>query len=204
MHTLGFFIGEQLILFAFFEGIMKKIFVIFVISLLIFLSADKTLAKELASGSSAKIEFTKESKASDARVKVLQDYLNQYNSPLVPLAPVFVKYADQYDLDWKMVAAISGVESTFGQQIPYGSYNGWGWGIYGTNMIYFSSWEDGIKTVSQGLRENYLNKWGATNVYEIGRFYAASPTWAQRVDYFMGKISDFALRNPQSALPLSI
>ena len=183
---------------------MKNIFVIFIISILFLLSAGKTQAKELASGSSAKIEAVKQPKVSDARVKILQDYLGQYNSPLVANAPDFVKYADKYDLDWKLVAAISGVESTFGQQIPYDSYNGWGWGIYGTNMIYFSSWEDGIKTVSAGLRENYINKWGASDVYEIGRFYAASPTWARRVDYFIGKISDFALRNPQSALPLSL
>lgn len=171
--------------------------------LFVTLFTQETQAKELASGSSAKIEVIKV-KNSDTRIRVLQGYLKQYNSPLVEYAPAFVKYADSYDLDWRLVAAISGVESTFGREIPYGTYNGWGWGIYGTNMIYFQSWEDGIRTVTSGLRENYINKWGASNVYEIGRFYAASPTWAQRVDYFMAKISDFALRNPQSALPLSL
>jgi len=195
---------ERTLTVRFFITDMKKIFILFVLYLLFQFLTQEALAKELASGSSAKIEFVKQSKNQDSRVKILRDYLNQYNSPLVEYAPIFVKYADKYSLDWKLVAAISGVESTFGQQIPYNSYNGWGWGIYGTNMIYFTSWEDGIKTVSEGLRENYINKWGASDVYEIGRFYAASPTWAQRVDYFMGKISDFALRNPQSALPLSI
>ena len=180
---------------------MKKFIVYFVLLLTLF--AQKADARELASGSSAQIEVGK-LKNFDVRVKILQDYLGQFNSPLVGEASTFVKYADQYDLDWKLVAAISGVESTFGQQIPYNSYNGWGWGIYGTNMIYFASWEDGIKTVSEGLRTNYINKWGAEDVYDIGRFYAASPTWARRVDYFMGRISDFALRNPQSALPLSL
>lgn len=182
---------------------MKKLIVIFIVIIISQLTASNVNATELASGSSAKIELVK-AKNFDSRVKILEDYLNQFNSPLVGEASTFVRYADQYDLDWKLVAAISGVESTFGKQIPYRSYNGWGWGIYGTNMIYFNSWEDGIRTVSEGLRTNYLDKWGATNVYEIGRIYAASPTWAQRVDYFMGKISDFALRNPQSALPLSL
>lgn len=161
-------------------------------------------AQDKASGSSAKIQIPEENTMIDYRINVLSDYLKKYNSPLTPYARTFVKYADQYDLDWRLVASISGLESTFGHQIPYGTYNGWGWGIYGTNMIWFKSWEDGIKTVSQGLRENYINKWGASDVYEIGRFYASSPTWAQRVDYFMRNMEDYRLRNPQSTLPLSI
>ena len=69
-------------------------------------------------------------------------------------------------------------------------------------MIRFESWTEGIETVSEGLRTNYLNKWGAKDVYQIGRYYAASPTWAQRVTYFIGKIDDF--KNKQLALSLSI
>ena len=183
---------------------MKKIVILILLVFAFQLNTGSANADTLASGSSAKIELNSNVQAWDTRVTILQNFLSQYNSPLKEYAPQFVKYADEYNIDWRMVAAISGVESTFGQQVPYGTYNGWGWGIYGTNMIYFNSWNDGIKTVSQGLRENYINKWGATNVYEIGRLYAASPTLASRVDYFMGKISDFALRNPQSALPLSL
>jgi hypothetical protein len=117
--------------------------------------------------------------------------LEKYNSPLVPYAGTFVETADKYNLDWKLVAAISGVESTFGREIPDASFNGWGWGIYGDNMIRFSSWNEGIETISQGLRTKYIDKWGAKDVYEIGRFYAASPTWAQRVEYFMNSIEEY-------------
>lgn len=161
-------------------------------------------AEQKASGSSAQIELPEKNYVPDYRVKILENYLKQYNSPLVSEAPTFVKYADEYGIDWKLVPAISGVESTFGQQIPYGSYNGWGWGIYGSNMIYFSSWDEAIKTISQGLRQNYMDKWGASDVYQIGRFYAASPTWASRVSYFMASINEFELRNPQSTLSLSL
>lgn len=181
---------------------MKKI--ILFLTLIFLLSNSNVFADEKASGSSAKIQIKIEDSTPDYRVKVLESYLKQYDSPLTPQARTFVRYADQYNLDWRLVAAISGVESTFGQQIPYNSYNGWGWGIYGTNSIYFASWDDAIKTVSQGLRQNYIDRWGATNVYEIGRFYAASPTWASRVDYLMGTIADFELRNPQSTLSLSL
>ncbi|HKC14777.1 MAG TPA: hypothetical protein VKC89_02345 [Patescibacteria group bacterium] len=182
---------------------MKKLFLILILYIVIFIKPDLAYAQDKASASSAKI-FAEQNYSSDTRTKILENYLKRYDSPLTGEAKTFVKYADQYQLDWKLVAAISGLESTFGKQIPYNSYNGWGWGIYGDNTIYFRSWGDGIKTVSEGLRTNYINKWGATNVYEIGRLYAASPTWAQRVDYLMRNIADFQLRSPQSTLPLSI
>ncbi len=202
MHTLGFFVANNY-LFAFLMANSMRKILIYILALFVIFTP-YTFAQEKASASSAKINPITEPKLSDNRVKVLQSYLRQYNSPLTEYSTSFIKYADQYNLDWRLVAAISGVESTFGQQIPYGSYNGWGWGIYGDNRIYFRSWDDGIKTVSEGLRTNYLNRWGAQDVYSIGRLYAASPTWAYRVDYFMGKIQDFSLRNPQSTLSLAL
>jgi len=182
---------------------MKKL-IFFVLLFLFTFSKTDAYAFEKASGSSAKIAVNKTSSVSDYRVKILRDYLKSYNSPLAGSADEFVIYADKYDLDYRLVAAISGVESTFGQQIPYNTHNAWGWGIYGTNMFYFKSWEDGISTISKGLRENYINKWGAQNIYQIGKFYAASPTWAQRVVYFMNKMGDFGVKNPQNTLSLTI
>ena len=176
-----------------------------VISTLIFIfsiTSNNVFAAEFSAGSSAALLKPIGEKTPDSRVKILKDFLGQYNSPLVPNAGDFVEIADKYNLDWKLVAAISGVESTFGHQIPYQSYNGWGWGIYGDNMIRFSSWTQGIETVSEGLTTNYLNKWGAKDVYEIGRFYASSPTWAQRVEYFMRKIDEF--KNQKLAVSLSL
>jgi len=159
-------------------------------------------AAEIAAGSSAALLKPVTKKVPDSRTKILGEFLGKYNSPLAPFAADFVEIADKYNLNWKLVAAISGVESTFGHQIPYESFNGWGWGIYGDNMIRFSSWTEGIETVSEGLRTSYIDKWGAKDVYEIGRFYAASPTWAQRVSYFMRKIDEF--KDQRLAVSLSI
>lgn len=124
----------------------------------------------------------------DRRVTVLYSFLDSYNSPLKYNTVDFVREADVNQLDWRLVASISGVESTFGKQLPYNSYNAWGWGIYGDNMIRFASYDEAIATISKSLREKYIDTWGAQNVYQIGRFYAASPTWAQRVIFFMNKI----------------
>ena len=182
---------------------MKNLFIFIFISILMVTKTPDVYAAEFAAGSSAAL-LKPIANPPDSRVKILREFLEQYNSPLQPYAENFVEIADKYELDWKLVAAISGVESTFGQQIPYQSYNGWGWGIYGTNMIRFSSWNQGIETVSEGLRTNYINKWGARDVYEIGRFYAASPTWAQRVSYFMRKISEFKDQKLAQNLSISL
>lgn len=140
----------------------------------------------------------------DKRAQLLQAYLEKYKSPLSGHAQDFVEAADKYNLDWKLVAAISGVESTFGKFVPggsgtpYSSYNGWGWGVYGTQAKYFNSWREGIFTVSEGLRKNYFNK-GLTNPYTINKIYAASPTWGAKVSYFLKDMEKFEKQYHQKA-----
>lgn len=160
----------------------------------------------LANGPFAAKESIGEAKASqteniavqtmDERAKILQSYLEEYKSPLSGHAQDFIDAADKYNLDWKFVAAISGVESTFGKFVPggsgtpYSSYNAWGWGVYGDQVRGFRSWKDGIYTVSEGLRKNYFNK-GLQDPYSINRVYAASPTWGAKVTHFLSDIEKF-------------
>lgn len=183
---------------------MKKLFFLIILISLLSTTSRDAFAAAISSVPSAQLQPNSIKQEEDSRVKILKEFLKKYNSPLAENANDFVSFADKYSLDWKLVTAISGLESTFGQQIPYNSYNGWGWGIYGNNVIYFSSWKEGIETVSRGLRENYLDKWGTTNIYEIGEMYAASPTWASRVTYLMDTIAEFALANPKNTLSLSL
>ena len=116
-----------------------------------------------------------EGKKLDKKATILAKYLAKFNSPLQYHAQDFIEAAETYQLDWKMLPAIAGVESTFGKQIP-GGYNAWGWGVYGTQAVYFNSWREGIFTIAKGLREGYLNK-GLTDPYSINRIYAASPKY---------------------------
>jgi len=131
-----------------------------------------------------------EAKALDPRAIVLKDYLAKHNSPMQDNAQDFIDAADKYGVDWKLVPAIAGVESTFGKRIP-GGYNAYGWGVYGDNAIYFKSWKDGIYTLNKGLKENYINK-GLTNPYAMNRVYAASPRWGGNVSYFIADIEKFS------------
>lgn len=166
---------------------MRKLILSFLLTLLI-LSGKTVLAEEVLSKSTHSGEI--EVKQLDKRAKILADYLATHNSPLEYHAQDFIDAANKYSLDWKLVAAISGVESTFGKFIP-GGFNGWGWGVYGTQALYFESWRDGIYTVSRGLRENYIDK-GYTEPYSMNRIYAESPTWGSKVTYFMKEIEGFA------------
>ena len=145
-----------------------------------------------------------EKKQVDERVVKLRTFLNSQNSPMAKDAEAFVKYADQYNLDWKLVVSIAGLESGYGKHVPAGSYNGWGWGYSNGTVMHFSSWEEGIEAVSKGLRQNYIDR-GANDVYAIGRIYAASPTWATRVQYFMNKLETFdqaTVEEPRIAVAL--
>lgn len=139
----------------------------------------------------------------DNRAEILRAYLEQYNSPLADHAETFIKEADANQLDWKMVVAISGVESTFGEAIPSYSYNAWGYNVYGTNVRRFASWDDGIAVVSHDLRSIYMDDRGAKNISEIGSTYAADPVWAEKVQRYIDAIDQYAKRFDKPTLSIS-
>ena len=183
---------------------VKNLIISFLLLALFLLAPHSALAQEKASQPSATFADILKNKVADDRAKVLKDYLTIHNSPLAPYANAFVRDADEYNIDWKLVAAISGVESTFGQAQPIDCNNSWGYGIYGSNRLCFSSYYEAIHTISQALREKYMDGWGAQDVYGIGHLYAASPTWADRVTYFMEDMDEFRQENTNPPLSISL
>lgn len=93
----------------------------------------------------------------DARAEILENYLNKKKSPFANLAAFIVEEADKNNLDFRTIVAIANCESNLGLRIPEKSYNAWGYGIYGDKVLRFESWHDGIRTVSEGLKQNYIN-----------------------------------------------
>lgn len=151
-----------------------------------------TFAVDKVSIGAATLAFKMPQKApQDIRAAKLDSFLLAYKSPLAGSADHLVAEADKNELDWRLVTAIAGLESTFCKHIPQGSYNCWGWGIPtgASSGIAFSSWEAGITTVSEGLKDRYIDR-GAVTIEQIGRIYAASPTWASRVRFFITKIDE--------------
>lgn len=124
--------------------------------------------------------------SSDARPEIIKEYLNFYKSPLEPYADFIVTTADKYSIDFRLITAIAQQESNLCKVIPLGSYNCWGWGIHSKGSLGFTSFEEGIETVSKGLKEDYLEK-GYSTVEEIMSKYTplSNGSWASGVSAFM-------------------
>lgn len=136
-------------------------------------------------------------KTSDPRILAMKKFLIDYNSPMYPYSETFISEASKYGLDWRLVVSISGVESAFGNLIPYGSNNGWGWrGGPGGAYSIFKNWNEAIKTVTRGLAQGY-----GTNLtpFQIERRYCppcyANPyhAWANGVTKFMNELDYYYL-----------
>ena len=162
---------------------MKSRFCLFFIVFLLYLTlADRASANDRVVEPSAQLEV---SCKDDYRVLFLKNFLAEYNSPLSIYSEKLIFEADKNNLDWRLVAAISGVESTFGKKMPKNSFNAYGWD---NGEHYFESWEKSIEVVSKTLNKKYLQK-GALSVRQIGRIYApGNRMWPYKVKFFISKI----------------
>ena len=171
--------------------LVKTLIILFCLTLIL---AKDVSAETLIYESSARPRSRFIEASIDRRQLALKRFLKTHNSPLAKHSKNLVSAADQYHLDWRLVAAIAGVESTFGKNTPVNSYNAYGWA---NGAYYFNSWEESIVVVSETLRTRYIDR-GATNISKIARIYAPpSQSWAWKVRYFMQKIEplpvEFAL-----------
>jgi len=123
---------------------------------------------------------------SDARPEILKQFLADNNSPLASYAQTLVDAADQQSLDWRLLPAIAQKESGLCRIIPPGSHNCWGWGIHSKGSLGFDSYEEAIETVSQGIKDNYIDK-GYTTPDEIMVKYTplSNGSWAEGVNHYM-------------------
>ena len=81
------------------------------------------------------------------------------------------------------------MESTCGKFLIEGSYNPFGWGIYGKNAIYFKSYDEAIETVAKGIRDNYASR-GLNTPEKIAPVYTPPNyvNWRNGVNYFISRI----------------
>ena len=118
------------------------------------------------------------------QIAFVQEYLSKRNSPLAEYAEVLVTAAYKYGIDYRLVAAISIIESGGGKNC-FRPYNAWGWG-----KMTFESWDDGIYTISKGLGKYYAN--GATTPALIAPSYCPpnATKWAYNVQSVMNQIAN--------------
>jgi len=126
----------------------------------------------------------------DTRKLILKSFLDKKQSPLTNYTEKIIQESDKNNLDWRLIPAITGVESSFGKRIPYNSYNAYGW----ANGNYsFNSWDNSIEIVSDTLNNKYVKR-GARKITSIAKRYAPpSPTWASKVIYFVNQIDPSGL-----------
>jgi hypothetical protein len=185
---------------------MKKIIISIISLAIMLLSAAPTYAENIAGDSAGTILSFKISQRDMDDMKeyktkrAIKAVLLKYDSPMVSEVDAFYNTCQKYDLDCYLLPSIAGLESYFGTYLIPGSFNPFGWG---RGLVPFKNWAESIDTVGKGLRENYMDKWGATTVDEIGRIYCEGNTWSTRVAWFMKqfgaeeeKISLFLKTNP--------
>jgi len=148
--------------------------------------SDKTALEKIKSNTKYYIE--------DPRVLAMSEFLTDYNSPMQPYVETFITAADDSDLDWRLVASISGVESAFGNIIPDNTYNGWGWRGINANedgWSVFSDWENSISYITKRIAVGYGT---SLTPFDMEATYcppcAANPAhaWANGVTRYMNEL----------------
>ena len=144
-------------------------------------------------------ESTSRMESSDARVQKIRSVYTRFNCPLLGKEEFIVKKADEFGIPYWLVAAVSFQESSCGKNTPKPegvgeSYNAWGYGVWGTHVKTFDSWEAGITAVSKYFGTNFFSK-GVTDPCEIMETYTppSRGSWCNGVKYFAQLIEETGL-----------
>lgn len=133
-------------------------------------------------------------KKADAKTIELARFLEKYNSPLAGSALDFIEASKKYGLDYKLLVAISGVESTFGNHTPScARFNVFGYRSSSSpcGWYRFTSYREAIykvaETISRGNAYARYQRSGQT--IDLAFVYTALPAdWVSKVNYFIEKI----------------
>ncbi|MBN2100425.1 hypothetical protein JW710_00820 [Candidatus Dojkabacteria bacterium] len=116
----------------------------------------------------------------EAKAQRVRNFYARWNSPMAANAYYIVEVSDLFGLDYRLLPAISIVESSGGIHC-FRSYNPFGWGQRG-----FNSFNEAIYTVGYGLRYGY----GTSNPYAIAPTYnpVTPDAWGAKVNALMNQI----------------
>lgn len=114
------------------------------------------------------------------KIQEVEEFYARWNAPMGAHATYIVDVAAEFGIDYRLIPAISIVESSGGRYC-FRPYNAFGWGKMG-----FASFEDAIYTVSKGLAEGY----GTDNPHAIAPTYnpVTPVSWANKVAGLMSQI----------------
>lgn len=122
----------------------------------------------------------------DPRISKLTQFFTHYNCSKVSFDEIsdYLHAADQNNLDYRILPAISVIESSCGRHYPPDTNNLWGWNSARTG---FASIPEGIGFVSEQLAggRHYAGK----TIDQKLRAYNPNPAYAGEVERLMKEIS---------------
>jgi hypothetical protein len=116
------------------------------------------------------------------RADKLESFFESYHCPQPFYTADYLRAADTYHLDYRLLPAISIIESKCGQYRKWN--NRWGW----TAVHGFSTVRAGINFVASRLAQSYFYKDKTTEGKLL--VYNPSPRYSQVVKQLMGEIED--------------
>jgi len=164
---------------------IKKLFFVLIFFILVLFSCPKAItAVDIAGASAMPKNLTVNNKIDWRRLR-LYVFLKKKDSGLARYSSDFIQAADTWDIDWRLLPAIAGLESSFAKRMIPGTYNAYGWG---GGYITFESWPDSIDHVSKRLRTIYYSN-GLVTPAQIGPVYAPpNPHWGNLIASIMKQI----------------
>lgn len=122
----------------------------------------------------------------EAKIAKVRNLLASRNAPLADHAEYMVKVSQEFGLDYRLLPAISIIESNGGRN-AYRPYNAWGWGGAAAAFT-FNSWEESIYIVGRGLSRYY--SFGRVTPKQIAPMYNPhTPNeWSRKVSFIMSQM----------------
>ena len=147
--------------------------------------ANKVEVTDSAITTQEKADFKKKADAIDT-------FLTSRGSVLAGYGAKFVEEADKNNIDWRLLIAIAGCETTFGRNMsknPKAQNNPFGWG---SCKIGFKSIDESIEKVSaslggnsEGTAHHYTNK---TTLQILRKYNSVIPNYPKEVERIMKMI----------------
>ncbi len=141
-------------------------------------------------------ELSTEAATGDARVPLVQNFLERHNSPILKEDPEFAQYlvelADANSMDFRLLPAIAMQESNLCKVVPEGSHNCLGLGVHARGTWGFETYRENFEAAAKILKKNYIDI-GLTTTELIEKKY--NPTsanrdgsWASSVNQWMAEM----------------
>ena len=121
----------------------------------------------------------------DARALALGTYFEKHNCPLLPYVDDFIKSADKYNIDWRLLPAISIHESSCGKHYPPATNNPFGWQ---SARVGFASIPVAIDFINERLANG--KPYAGKSIRQKLSYYCPNPTYPSETLNYMNLISN--------------